>query len=97
MYKLQDIYLNNIRVKVDTFAVAPILLIWFSFIVYVPFSVMLNLQPLSSGESLEQLPVDTKAGPSTSILTLLLGGVYPDDNGDPYCRIEMMDSYDNNA
>ena len=49
-----------------------------------PSSVMLKLQPVSSGVRSEQLLADIGAGPSTSTLTLSLGGVYPDDGGDPY-------------
>ena len=52
--------------------------------VYVPSSVMLKLQLVSDGVRSEHPLADIGAGPSTSTVTVSIGGVYTDDDAVPY-------------
>lgn len=73
-----------LQLKVFSFGVVPISLVVFSLTIYRPPSVMLKLQFISDGVRSEHPLADIGAGPSTSTVTVSIGGVYTDDDSVPY-------------
>ena len=55
-------------------------LVELSITVYMPSSVMLKLQFVLNGVRWEHILANTGAGPSTSTVKVLVGGVYTDDD-----------------
>ena len=77
-------FMHHLQLKAFSFVVAPISLVVFSLTIYRPPSVMLKLQFIFDGVRLEHSSADTRAGPSTSTVTVSIGGVYTDDDPVPY-------------
>ena len=73
----------DLQLNIYVFDVAPISLVVIIVTVYTPPVVMLKLQPVVDGVRLEHSS-DALAGPSTSMVTVSIGGVYLDDDWVPY-------------